>query len=60
MRVTSRAVAVAVVATAATTVMAVEVVAEAMHAATGDDRTLSGVVQAVLKKQQVRIMAVQQ
>ena len=60
MRVTPRAVAVAVLAAAAITVVAVEVVAEAMHAATGEDKTLSGVVQAVFKQQQVRMMVVQQ
>ena len=40
-------------------VVAVEFVAEAMQAATGENQTLSGVVQAVLKQQQVRMMAVQ-
>ena len=59
MWVTSRAVAVAVVAAAAMGVVAVEVVAEATQAATGEDQTLSGVVQVVFKQQQVRRMVVQ-
>ena len=60
MRVTPRAVAVAVVAAAAIAVVAVEIVAEAMQAETGEDQTLSGVVQAVFKQRQVRRMAAQQ
>ena len=59
MLVTPRAVAVAVVAAAAMGVVAVEVVAEAIQAATGEDQTLSGVVQVVFEQQQVRRMVVQ-
>ena len=42
----------AVVAAAAITVVAVEVVAAAMQAATGEDRTPLGVTQAMFKQQQ--------
>ena len=60
LRVTTRAVAVAVVAAAAITAVTVEAVAEEIQTATGQDQTLSGIAQEVFKQRQVRMMVVQQ